>query len=106
VFILKKSPAVFAVLPVSPRPSAFIGSALRGEENEPILVQSFTEYTRTFGVLSRSHPMGFAVSQFFLNGGRDALIVRVTRGGVEATVTAGTLALMAASSGTGGTIYP
>jgi phage tail sheath protein FI len=78
---------------------AFIGSALRGEENEPTLVQSFADYQRNFGELSSSSPMGFAVNQFFRNGGRDALIVRVSRDGVVGTVAADTLELMAASSG-------
>ncbi len=99
VYIEEIPSGVRSITGVATSITAFIGSALRGEENEPILVQSFAEYTRTFGSLSRRHPMGFAVSQFFLNGGRDALIVRVTRGGVAATVTAGTLVLVAASSG-------
>jgi phage tail sheath protein FI len=81
--------------------AAFIGSALRGEENEPTLVKNFAEYTSTFGSLSGNHPMGFAVSQFFLNGGQGALIVRVAQSGVAAasTVTAGTLSLVAANAG-------
>lgn len=79
--------------------TAFIGSDLRGEENEPTLVQSLAEYVRNFGGLSRSHPMGFAVSQFFRNGGRNALIVRVSNGGAAATVSADTLNLVAASAG-------
>lgn len=99
VYIEEVPSGVRSITGVATSIAAFIGSALRGEENEPILVQSFAEYTRTFGSLSRSHPMGFAVSQFFLNGGRDALIVRVSSGGVSATVTAGTLSLVASSSG-------
>ncbi|HEC20623.1 MAG TPA: phage tail sheath family protein [Gammaproteobacteria bacterium] len=99
VYIEEIPSGVRSITGVATSITAFIGSALRGEENEPILVQSFAEYTRTFGDLSRSHPMGFAVNQFFLNGGRDALIVRVSNGGVAATVTAGTLSLKAASSG-------
>ena len=77
--------------------TAFIGSALRGVENEPVLIQDFGVYERTFGSLSRLHPMSFAVSQFFNNGGQKALIVRVVRRGVAtpSTVTAGTLELVA-----------
>jgi len=99
VYIEEIPSGVRSVTGVATSITAFIGSALRGEENEPILVQSFAEYTRTFGSLSRNHPMGFTVNQFFLNGGRDALIVRVSSDGEAATVTAGTLALVAASSG-------
>jgi phage tail sheath protein FI len=99
VYIEEVPSGVRTITGVATSITAFIGSALRGEENEPTLVQSFADYTRNFGVLNRSHPMGFAVSQFFRNGGRDALIVRVSNGGAAATVTADTLNLVAASSG-------
>lgn len=99
VYIEEIPSGVRTITGVATSITAFIGSALRGMENEPILVQSFSEYTRTFGNLSRSHPLGFAVNQFFLNGGRDALIVRVTNGGSAASVTASTLGLEASSIG-------
>ena len=99
VYIEEVPSGVRSITGVATSITAFIGSALRGEENEPILVQSFADYTRNFGELSRSHPMGFAVNQFFRNGGRDALIVRVTNTGAAATVTADTLNLVAASAG-------
>lgn len=99
VYIEEIPSGVRTITGVATSITAFIGSALRGLENEPILVQSFSEYTRTFGDLSRSHPLGFAVNQFFINGGRDALIVRVTNGGTAASTTADTLALVASSIG-------
>jgi phage tail sheath protein FI len=99
VYVEEIPSGVRSITGVATSITAFIGSALRGEENEPILVQSFADYTRNFGDLSRSHPMGFSVSQFFRNGGRDALIVRVSNGGVAATFLSGTLSLVAASSG-------
>ncbi len=99
VYIEEVPSGVRSITGVATSITAFVGSALRGEENEPTLVQSFSEYTRNFGDLHRSHPMGFAVSQFFRNGGRDALIIRVTQGGVAATVSADSLNLEASSSG-------
>jgi phage tail sheath protein FI len=99
VYIEEVPSGVRSITGVATSITAFVGSALRGEENEPTLVQSFAEYSRNFGDLSRSHPMGFAVSQYFRNGGRDALIVRVTNSGAPATVAAGTLNLVAASAG-------
>lgn len=99
VYIEEVPSGVRTITGVATSITAFIGSALRGAENEPILVQSFSDYTRNFGNLSRNHPMGFAVSQFFLNGGRDALIVRVSNTGAAATFLSGTLGLIAASSG-------
>ena len=67
VYIQEIPSGVRTITGVATSITAFIGSALRGLENEPILVQSFSEYTRTFGNLSRSHPLGFAVNQFFVN---------------------------------------
>lgn len=99
VYIEEIPSGVRSITGVATSIAAFIGSASRGAENEPTLIQSFAEYNRTFGELSRSSPMGFSVRQFFLNGGRDALIVRVSNGGVAATVTAGGLDLVASSSG-------
>jgi phage tail sheath protein FI len=57
--------------------TAFIGSAMRGPADLAVRVQAFSEYERTFGGLSRAHPMSYAVNHFFQNGGADALIVRV-----------------------------
>lgn len=89
--------------------TAFIGRAPRGEVDRAVRVQSFAEYSRLFGGLSRSSPMSYAVSQFFQHGGRDALIVRVFNGDADtdtATITLGTtsgnLVLEAASPGTWG----
>lgn len=57
--------------------TAFIGGAPRGPLNDPVHVQSFADYERSFGGLSTDSLMSFAVHHFFLNGGRDARIVRV-----------------------------
>ena len=47
------------------------------DEKSPVRIFSFADYERTFGGLSADSPMSFAVFQYFLNGGSDALIVRV-----------------------------
>src|SRR5690606_35078295 len=68
-------------------------------------VQSFGEYERRFGGLSRESTMSYAVAQFFQNGGSDALIVRVINGGGAARFSlspdggVGNLTLDAASPG-------
>jgi phage tail sheath protein FI len=62
--------------------TAFVGRAWRGPLDEPTKIGSFAEYDRIFGGLWRSSTMSYAVQQFFLNGGGQAIIVRVaTRGG-------------------------
>jgi hypothetical protein len=57
--------------------TAFIGSALRGPSNMPGSVNSFADFERLYGGLWAQSTLGYAVQQFFLNGGSQALIVRV-----------------------------
>jgi uncharacterized protein len=57
--------------------TAFIGRAQRGPVNEPVFISSFADYERTFGGLWVDSDMSYAVSDFFLNGGGQAVIVRL-----------------------------
>jgi hypothetical protein len=57
--------------------TAFIGSALRGPTEMPGPVNSFNDFERLYGGLWAQSTLGYAVQQFFLNGGSRALIVRV-----------------------------
>jgi phage tail sheath protein FI len=62
--------------------TAFIGSALRGPTEIPGSVNSFTDFERLYGGLWAESTLGYAVQQFFLNGGGQALIVRVEGDGI------------------------
>jgi phage tail sheath protein FI len=62
--------------------TAFIGSALRGPTDMPGSVNSFADFERLYGGLWAQSTLGYAVQQFFLNGGSQALIVRVEGDGV------------------------
>ncbi len=66
--------------------TAFVGRTLRGPVNRPVLITSFTEFQQMFGGLWQPSPLGYAVEQFFDNGGREALIVRVVNGARSATL--------------------
>lgn len=99
VYIEEISSGVRTITGVATSITAFIGRAQRGPVDDPVRVQSFAEYERTFGTLWRDSTLGYAVSHFFLNGGADALIVRVHTGATAATVTIGGLGLIAASPG-------
>jgi uncharacterized protein len=66
--------------------TAFVGRTLRGPVNRPIFVTSFTEFQHVFGGLWQPSPLGYAVEQYFDNGGREALIVRVVNGARAATL--------------------
>lgn len=67
--------------------TAFIGRALKGPVNEPVMVRSFADYTRVFGGLWQPSTLSYAVEQYFENGGRAAVIVRVTNGARPPTLT-------------------
>lgn len=57
--------------------SAFVGRALRGPLNTPILINSFAEFRRRFGENWRRSGLGPAVMQFFEHGGTELYVVRV-----------------------------
>jgi phage tail sheath protein FI len=59
--------------------AAFIGRALRGPVEKPVSISRFADYEQIFGGLDLDSPMSFAVRDFYLNGGRDAVIVRLFR---------------------------
>lgn len=67
--------------------TAFVGRTLRGPVNQPIFVKSFADFQQVFGGLWQPSLLGYAVEQFFDNGGREALIVRVVNGARSATLT-------------------
>jgi phage tail sheath protein FI len=67
--------------------AAFVGRALKGPVDEPVTIRSFADYTRVFGGLWQPATMSYAVEQFFENGGRCAVIVRVVNGARPPTLT-------------------
>lgn len=60
--------------------TAFVGRALRGPLNTAVVVQSFGDFQQIFGGVWQPSPLSYAVEQFFEQGGRDAVIVRVANG--------------------------
>lgn len=57
--------------------TAFVGRALRGPVNTPVLVENFGEYRRFFGDVWPRSSLGPAVRQFFEHGGKRLYVVRV-----------------------------
>jgi uncharacterized protein len=84
VYIEEIPSGVRTIVGVATSISSFVGQALRGEVNEPVRVQNFGEYERNFGGLSVDSTMSYAVKDFFLNGGTDALIVRLIKDATKA----------------------
>lgn len=60
--------------------TAFVGRCLRGPVNSPVTISGFNEFQRTFGGLWQPSTLSYAVEQYFENGGRTAIVVRVANG--------------------------
>ncbi len=77
IYIEELPSSVRTITGVSTSVTAFIGNARQGPVNKAVSVFSFPEYERTFGGLWEDSALGYAVYQYFLNGGSQAVIVRV-----------------------------
>ena len=66
----------------------FIGWAPKGRTDRAERIGSFAEFERKFGGLSTDSYLGYAVKQFFDNGGSDAYVVRIVAKGGGAPKTA------------------
>jgi phage tail sheath protein FI len=60
--------------------TAFVGRCLRGPVNRPVRIAGFDEFQRVFGGLWQPSTLSYSVEQYFENGGRTAVIVRVANG--------------------------
>lgn len=79
VYIEEVPSGVRTIVGVATSITAFIGRSLRGPVNDPQRIQSFADFERVFGGLWSVSPLGYAIQQYFLNGGTDAIIVRIAR---------------------------
>ncbi len=84
VYIEEISSGVHTITGVATSITAFLGRAARGPTNEPTTINSFGDFQRRFGGLGADYPMSYAVRDFYLNGGSQALIVRLEKGSVRA----------------------
>src|SRR6185369_5538657 len=86
VYIEEIPSGVRTITGVATSVTAFIGRTRRGPTDRPRLVQSFAEFDRLYVGLWVESTLSYAGQQDCLNGGRDALIVRVQSGGGAATL--------------------
>ena len=86
--------------------TAFVGKAVRGPVNRAVTITSFGDFERIFGGISRSMTLGYAVRDFFVNGGSQAVIVRLYKApagsAAHATYPIPNLTLRASSEGAWG----
>src|SRR5215475_8862493 len=93
VFVEEVPNGVRTIDGVSTSVTAFIGAASRGSSYRAVRIDSFTKFEQRFGGLIANCDLGYAVQQFFLNGGEDAWVVRVARKLTAAKVIKGIHAL-------------
>lgn len=77
VYIQEIPSGVRTITGVATSIAAFVGRALRGPLNDPVTIQNFGDFERIFGGLWLESTLGYAVRDFYLNGGGTALIVRL-----------------------------
>lgn len=78
VYVEEIPSGVHTITGVATSITTFIGWAAQGPTQYAGLVQSWTDFQRIYGGFdARSPYLGYAVSQFFINGGQQAYIVRL-----------------------------
>ncbi|MCP6756351.1 hypothetical protein NL533_32490, partial [Klebsiella pneumoniae] len=77
VYLERLPSGVRAITGVSTSVAAFLGEALRGQVGVAKRVLNFSDFDRGFGGLASEYDLGYAVRQFFVNGGTEAWVVRV-----------------------------
>jgi uncharacterized protein len=77
VYVEEIPSGVRTITGVATSVTAFIGRAKRGPVNEAITINNFGDYERIFGGLDIDSTMSYAVRDFYLNGGSQAIIVRL-----------------------------
>ena len=80
VYIEEIPSGVHTITGVATSITAFLGVAPRGPADSATHIFSFRDYERRFGGISADSPMSHAVSQFFLNGGTEAYVIRLLKG--------------------------
>jgi Bacteriophage tail sheath protein len=108
VYVEEIPSGVRTIVGVATSITAFIGRAMRGETDRPISIGSLGDFEREFGGLWAESALGYSVRSFYLNGGGEAIVVRLYHadpddptGGV-ARLTVSGLKLQARSPGSWG----
>jgi hypothetical protein len=77
VYIEELPSGVHTITGVATSIAAFVGWASQGPVTQATLVTSFSEYATLFGGLDSRTTLGYAVNQFFTNGGQQCYIARL-----------------------------
>lgn len=104
VYVEELSSGVHTITGVATSIAAFIGWAPQGPTDEAMLVESWAQYQALYGGWDSRSVLGYAVNQFFGNGGQQAYIVRLVWDG-SLNPAAGTSPVPAATAVAAGVGY-
>lgn len=77
VYVQETSSGVKAIADVSTSITLFIGMARQGDLNHPTNIRRFDQFEQIFGGDLSYGEMAQQVKQFFFNGGKEAIVVRI-----------------------------
>ena len=87
VYIEEIPSGVRTIAGVATSIAAFVGYTSNGFPDKAVAITSFADFERQYGGINRDSPVSYAVRQFFMNGGTQALVVRVATGFASAAWT-------------------
>ena len=90
VYIQEIPSGVHTITGVATSIAAFVGWSAQGPTDKATLVQSWNDFASAYGGLDPDSYLGYAVNQFFANGGQQAYIVRLA----DATAQAASLTII------------
>ncbi|MCB9797302.1 MAG: hypothetical protein H6741_31825 [Alphaproteobacteria bacterium] len=77
VYLVESKGGTRAIPGVASDVTAFLGRAWMGPVNEAVELFEWDDYERVFGGIHPRYPLSFSVKDFFNNGGRHAVVVRL-----------------------------
>lgn len=88
VYIQEIPSGVRTITSVATSIGAFVDFFPKGPMNEAVQIFGMSDFTRIYGGLDDRSEASYAISQFFLNGGSEAYVVRVTNSATPAVAAA------------------
>jgi hypothetical protein len=91
VYIEEVPSGVRTITAVPTSIGAFVDFFAEGPMDTAVLIQGMTDFGRVFGGLDARSPASYAIAQFFLNGGPECYVVRVTNATTPAQTASATV---------------
>jgi phage tail sheath protein FI len=106
VYIEEIPSGVRTITGVATSNAAFIGWAAKGPVDQATLILGWSDFEREYGGLDTESLLGYAVSQFFLNGGRECYVIRLAgTDALPSSISLGSLKISARNPGKWGDNY-